>query len=143
MGGWAGTKNPANYSIRLRDVWSRRYGEPGIGARWETSTRDSAEISEEFSLEYGNSICPYSHQQVFVPAADVKYTPVCLKATRGNLFESAVEINVVENFFVNDAIAGEVFGAEPVRDFGIGLGDRAGCMNEIAHRARVGIGHRV
>lgn len=57
---------------------------------------------------------PVSHQQVLVPAA-VASIPLCVeKQVCEELFQDAVEIDIVEDLFVNDAVIGHIFRLEPV-----------------------------
>ena len=82
-----------------------------------------AEICKQFSLEYSDSVCPYSHQQVFVPAAHLSISPCNRRWCE--LLQNAFQFLGVDDVLVRHFVVNELLFLEPMRDFHIGLINRA------------------
>lgn len=52
---------------------------------------------------------------------------------RKDLFEDAVEVHIVQNLLLNEAIVDEFLGLEPDSDFTLGFLRTIGAMNEVPH----------
>lgn len=58
----------------------------------------------------------------------------------GILLQNSIQIHIVQNFLIEQAVVSNVFGGEPDADFSFRFGRLVGTMNQIAHGAFIGAG---